>query len=240
MRYFTSFSAQPISGGRFFFFLALTWPHSVPLFSPHKSLGSGSLNWLGGCRAGYQPLLPSRGILEPCHKNVAYRPAAAATPGCLLGKRRLRPHLHLPIQNLNQPPGHWSWGHCGTERGRGRRWVNWQRWKKKEKRIIEGCRVQNSEVWRKAKGLWTNQVVESLAQSLLTVTASWRWALRTAGVNYGHKVLRDKVLRGLAINPPLHPCEPCPSLEAGNVHRRCPVPWSLLEAGGCGLGVMWV
>lgn len=120
-------------------FFALTWPQSVPLFLPHKSLGSGPLNWLGGYRAGHQALLPSRGILEPCHKNVAHRPPAAATSGCLLGKRRLRPYLHLPIQNLNQPPGHWSWGHRGTGRGRGRCWVNWQRWKKKGRRITEGC-----------------------------------------------------------------------------------------------------
>lgn len=51
--------------------------------------------------------------------------------------------------------------------------------------------------------------------------------LRVTGVNYGHKALR-----GPAVN---HPCKRCPSLEAGDVYRRRPVPQSSLAAGGGGL-----
>lgn len=56
--------------------------------------------------------------------------------------------------------------------------------------------------------------------------------LRVTGVNYGHKALR-----GPAVN---HPCKRHPSLEAGDVYRRRPVPQSSLRAGGGGLRANWV
>lgn len=143
----------------------------------------------------------------------------------------LRPRPDLLIQNLNQLPRkssfvkHWSRGHCGTERGRGKCWANWPRWKKKERRITEGCK--SPEIWEAAEGRWTKWAVAPRAQGLLSVAPSWVSVPQDHGVNYGHKALR-----GPAVN---HPCKRCPSLEAGDVYRRRPVPQSSLGPGGGGL-----